>query len=275
MPNSEDCANAGAAASSESATMSLILIIRGTIRIDSLPYNVRPVLETLTALGRETARIVLHAPCVVCGDELPWRKRKASCCTGCWEALPRIAGSTCRSCAMPLSGAVLCIACVEDPLPVEWTAAFGHYRGPLERLLHAFKFERHDFLDAALAGLIEGVLPDRDFDCVVSVPMHRSKLRSRGYNQAELLARELAKALRVPYRAVLSKTAERRQQSTLARRDRHANVRGVFRASEAAHDARILLVDDVSTTGETLRACAEVLRKGGAKRVCAAVVAKA
>jgi ComF family protein len=238
------------------------------------------VLSALSMLGRETARIVLHAPCVVCGRELPWRDRKASCCAECWSILPRIAGAKCTSCAMPWSGgdaeAFRCIACLDEPLPVDWTEAWGHYRGALERLLHAFKFERHDFLDAPLAGLLAGVLRDRDFDRLVPVPMHRSKLRSRGYNQAELLGRALARRTGIRCDpSLLIKKVERQPQSTLPRTDRASNVRDAFTASAAARERSLLIVDDVCTTAETLRACAAALRKAGASRVCAVVVAKA
>ena len=235
------------------------------------------VLEALTQLGRETVRIVLHAPCVVCDRELPWRRRKASCCGDCWATLPRIASARCNSCAMPLSsGAALCIACFDDPLPVEWADAWGHYRGSLERLLHAFKFAHHDFLDAALAELLSEVVRDREFDAVVPVPMHRAKLRARGYNQAELLAHALGRRIGVDCDPrLLRKDAERRAQSSLARSERAANVRGVFGASTEARGRSILLVDDVCTTGETLRACASTLQRAGAQRVCAVVVAKA
>lgn len=233
------------------------------------------MLETLTALGRETARIVLHAPCVVCDRELPWCDRVASSCRDCWDSLPRINGAKCESCSAPLSGRGRCITCLDDPLPVDWTEAWGHYRGPLERVLHAFKFERADFLDRPLAGLLDEVIRDRDFDAVAAVPMHRSKLRARGYNQAELLARSLAKRIGVPYEPLLTKRAERASQSTLPRRERAANVRNVFTAVKAARDRSVLLIDDICTTGETLRACAAALQRGKAKRVCAAVVAKA
>ena len=237
------------------------------------------VLEALSILGRETARIVLHASCVVCDRELPWRDRKASCCGGCWSVLPKIAGAKCDSCAMPWSAGgegFRCIACLDDPLPVGWTEAWGHYRGSLERLLHAFKFERHDFLDAPLSELLESVVRDRDFDAIVPVPMHRSKRRQRGYNQAELLGRALAKRLRIPCEpAMLRKRVERRAQSTLARSDRAANVRGVFAASAAVRGRSILIVDDICTTAETLRASAHELLSGNASRVCAVIVAKA
>jgi len=240
------------------------------------------VLEALSILGRETARIVLHASCVVCDRELPWRDRKASCCATCWSALPRITGAKCDSCAMPWSAGgegFRCISCLDDPLPVGWTEAWGHYRGSLERLLHAFKFERHDFLDAPLAELLESVVRarnDLDFDAIVAVPMHRAKLRQRGYNQAELLAQALAKRLRIRCEpSMLRKRIDRNPQSTLARRDRAANVRGVFEASPRAGERSLMIVDDICTTAETLRACAKTLLAAGAARVCAVVVAKA
>ena len=169
-----------------------------------------------------------------------------------------------------------CISCLDDPLPVAWTEAWGHYRGSLERLLHAFKFEEHDFLDAPFAELLESVVRDRDFDAIVPVPMHRAKLRRRGYNQAELLGRALAKRMRIACEpAMLHKRIERSAQSTLARRDRAANVRNAFQASERARGRSLLIVDDICTTAETLRACATTLLAAGAERVCAVVVAKA
>lgn len=235
------------------------------------------VLQTLSSIGRETARIVLHASCVACDRELPWRDRVASCCASCWASLPAIRTATCSSCALPLpDGATRCLDCLVDPLSLDWCTAWGHYRGALERVLHALKFRRHDFLADPLGGLLHGILPDGDFDAVVAVPMHRRKLRRRGYNQAELLARALAKRLSVPCQPqLLSRPAERATQSKLNRLERRANVRGAFTASPQVAGRRVLLVDDVCTTGETLRACAGELAGEGAGRVCAVVVARA
>jgi len=237
------------------------------------------VLSALSMLGRETARIVLHASCVVCGRELPWRARKASCCASCWSGLQAIDGPKCNSCALPLVAGERCIRCMEDPLPVEWSDAWGHYRGSLERLLHAFKFEHHDFLDDSLSELVEEVVRGRGdlaFDAIVPVPMHRVKLRQRGYNQAELLARALGRRLRVRCGPeLLRKRVDRLRQSTLPRNERARNVRGAFIASAAARDRSLLIVDDICTTAETLRVCAKALVAAGAARVCAVVVAKA
>jgi ComF family protein len=252
------------------------------------------VLQTLSSIGRETARIVLHAACVACEGELPWRARTASCCASCWASLPRITATTCTSCALPLEAAtpgpgevpdpsvqpaaVRCIDCLVDPLPVEWCVAWGHYRGALAKVLHALKFQRHDFLATPLAMLMVELLAargDMAFDAVVPVPMHRSKLRRRGYNQAELLARALARALRLPCEPrLLVRAEERATQSKLNRLERRVNVRGAFEASPRAAGRSLLLVDDVCTTGETLRACAVALTSRKASRVCAVVVAK-
>ena len=236
------------------------------------------MLQTLSLLGRETARIVLHAACVVCERELPWRARTGSCCAECWATLPAITSAKCVSCALPIPEGDRCFECMRDPLPVGWTEAWGHYRGALERVLHAFKYERHDFFAAPLAALIESTLRARGdvaFDAVAPVPMHRSKVRRRGYNQAELLARALARRLDTRFeRSLLTKRSETPAQSKLARAARGANVRRAFTASRRAEGLSILLIDDVTTTGETIRACANALLRAGAARVCAAVVAK-
>jgi ComF family protein len=262
--------------------------------------------EALSLVGRETLRIVLPSWCIACERELPWRERTASCCTDCWSALPKIVSPKCRSCARPLPAAVLsvvssqlsapdreeaqttdnrqlttplCLPCYDNPLPLDWCDAWGHYRGPLERLLQALKFKRHDFLDGALGGLLHETLQahgELSFDAFTAVPMSRSRERRRGYNQSELLARALARRGGVPCdMTLLTRRGERATQSTLPKRARAANVRGAFAASSLVKERSILIVDDICTTGETLRACASALREAGAARVCAIAVAKA
>jgi ComF family protein len=232
--------------------------------------------STLSMIGREALRIVLPSWCVVCGSDLPWRDRVSSCCASCWSSLPRIASGKCRSCAMPLIDDGICITCSADPLPVDWCDAWGEYSGGLERMLHAFKFERHDFLDGPLASLAHEVLRDLDFDAIVPVPMHWTRQRRRGYNQARLLGAALAKRIRIRCdERLLSKTRETATQSTLSRGSRAENVRGAFEALPGAQGLSLLLVDDICTTGETFRACAAELLRAGATRVCAVSVAKA
>jgi ComF family protein len=272
----------------------------------------RSLRDALSIVGREALRIVLPSWCVACDSELPWRDRTASCCGKCWAAMARIEGAKCVSCALPLAGewlsvigsqlsaphgdaarttdrqpatslhpptTFLCLECETNPLPVAWTDAWGEYRGPLERVLHALKFARHDFLDDALSGLLEQTLRARGdlaFDAITAVPMRASRERERGYNQAELLGRALGRRTGLHCdMTLLQRRGERATQSTLPKRERAANVRGAFAASSRVKGRSILLVDDICTTGETLRACATALRDAGAARVCAITVAKA
>jgi ComF family protein len=239
--------------------------------------RVRTLANALSLVGREALRIVLPSWCIACGKELPWRARTASCCASCWESLPKITGPKCRSCALP--GHELCIACLADPLPSDWCDAWGEYRGAMERVVGALKFERHDFLDDALASLLEETLRARGdlaFDAIVAVPMSPAKERRRGYNQADLLARALSRRVSVRCdMTLLTRAGERATQSTLPKRERAANVRGAFAASSRVKGKSILVVDDICTTGETLRACATALMAEGAGRVCAVTVAKA
>lgn len=242
-------------------------------------------LAAASLFGRRSLEIVLPSACVVCSRELPWFGREASCCGECWRALPRLDGVRCRRCAAPWPGgpaeaSFLCLSCAaygDDAL--ERIDAWGEYRDGLERVLTAFKFRRHDFLDAPLAGLLRerwsGWAGER-FDAAVPVPMHPRKLRERGYNQAALLARHFARATGVELLPdALRKTRDTDAQSSLDRRARSENVRRAFVAGEGAAGRSVLLIDDVCTTGATLRACARALRRGGAGRVAALVVARA
>lgn len=237
----------------------------------------------LSTLGREALRIVLPSWCVVCRGELPMRERTASCCARCWSSLPKITQPKCRFCALPApsaaASAFVCLECEREPSPLEWCEAWGEDRGSLARLVRALKFERHDFLDDALAGLLEETLLARGdvaFDVIAGVPMARAKERRRGYNQAELLARALARRIGVHCdMTLLTRREERAMQSALPKSERAANVRGAFAASPRVKDRSVLLVDDICTTGATLRACAAALTGAGAARVCAIAVAKA
>ena len=231
----------------------------------------------LSEVAREAVRTLLPSWCVVCDRELPWRDRTASCCADCWQSLPRISGAKCLSCALPLAGdddVIRCIDCQLDPGSLVFCDAWGRYSGSLEKLLHAFKFERHDFLDDPLAGLLENLIGDGAFDALVPVPMSRAKERKRGYNQAERLARALARRIGVNCELLLTKPADRATQSRLPRAERAKNVRNAFQASSRSKGKSILLVDDICTTGETLRACADELLRAGASRVAAVTVAK-
>jgi ComF family protein len=245
----------------------------------------RALLDGLSFLGRGTLGIVLPSPCAVCAGPLPWFAREASCCASCWSRLPRLEGVRCRRCAVIWRGApddadYLCLHCVaQRDDPIERILAWGEYRDGLERLLVSFKFRGADFLAGPLADL----LVDRwrssvesGYDAVAAVPMHPRKLRARGYNQALLLARQFARRAKLPlHPRALRKVRDTEPQSTLQREARGANVRRAFAADRGAAGRSFLLIDDICTTGATIRACAAALRASGARRVTALTVARA
>jgi ComF family protein len=144
--------------------------------------------------------------------------------------------------------------------------------------LRRFKYGDRSDLARPLGGLlrrgIEGNAPG-SVDAVVPVPLHRRRLVERGYNQSALLAREVSDALRIPVLHALSRGRDTPQQALLDAVARRENVRDAFALARGqnVHGRRVLLVDDVATTGATLGECRRVLLEGGAAAVIAAVVA--
>jgi ComF family protein len=158
-------------------------------------------------------------------------------------------------------------------------AARGEPDDPLMRVLHRFKYERDVSVAPVLAAWLAHHCPlDRTYDIVVAVPLHRKRLRWRGFNQAVLLARPQARAWGVAHDPfVLARTRHTAPQVGLDERERRRNIAGAFRVHRptAVRQRRVLLVDDVYTTGATLEECARVLRRAGARQVDALVLSRA
>ncbi|RMD97301.1 MAG: ComF family protein, partial [Deltaproteobacteria bacterium] len=173
-----------------------------------------------------------------------------------------------------------CIRCSPDPPPFRRVYAAVPFAPPVDGWIHRFKYGRERVLAGVLAGIVaeridpRGEVPPPDF--LVPVPLHPTRLRERGFNQALLLARSLGKAWRIP---VLPSLIERVRptppQARLDHTARQANVAGAFRLRGEVRGKRLLLVDDVMTTGATVGACAEVLRTGGAASIGVVTVARA
>jgi ComF family protein len=154
----------------------------------------------------------------------------------------------------------------------------GAYEGRLRELVHLFKFEPMRQLDKTLGRFLRHGLPsEARFDLLVPTPMHWTKRVERGFNPAYLLAREIGRLSGIPSRHALRKIRPTAPQSTLSGAARRRNVRGAFRVKDAATIAgkRILLVDDVYTTGATANACAKVLKDSGAHYVAVLALARA
>jgi ComF family protein len=233
--------------------------------------------------------LVFPACCPVCDGTLG-AGRRDPLCGACWEGIARLGPPCCESCGRPLAalpslGAVAdtavtrhCGACLLAPPPFAWARSAARYAGVVREALHALKFERAPALARPLADLtVEqwGAALPAPVDGVVPVPLGRDRLRTRGYNQAALLADRVARRLGVPTRGRwLERARETTPQSELPAAARRANVRGAFRAAPAVAGRRVLLVDDVWTTGATVAECAGALVAAGADGVAVLTVAR-
>jgi len=193
-------------------------------------------------------------------------------CAACEQALPRL-GPACPLCALPSIDVDPCAACSTRPPP--WTHAFAAfaYAYPLDRLLHALKYRGAVAYAPLFAEALAGQVRLRP-DAIAAVPLSARRQRERGYNQALEIARPLARRLDVPLVAALSRVRETLPLAALPWRERSRSVRGAFLASAPVQGRTIALVDDVLTTGATLRAATLALLAGGAARVDVWVVAR-
>ena len=196
-------------------------------------------------------------------------RRRASdvLCRGCFEALPWIGKPFCRRCGMPTAFDVfVCEDCKGVDFGFESARAPLRYEGVGKRIVQAFKYGGYSpVVEKLMAPMMQKVITG-DFDVVVPVPLHRSRLRQRGFNQAEVMARGLAEKIKTPVSDKLEAVRRTQDQVELSAAGRRANVEGAFRARGAVR-GRVLLVDDVFTTGATLSACAGELRRAGAGEV--------
>jgi len=199
-------------------------------------------------------------------------------CTACHEGLPRIANA-CASCALPAHGGTVCGACLARPPPFAAAFAAFAYAFPLDRLLHAFKYGGRlsyaDFFAEALSERVARRPPDMRWpDALVALPLAPARQRARGFDQAAEIARRMARITGVRMTAGLRRTRDTPAQAALPWGERATNVRGAFAADSSLAGLRIAIVDDVMTTGATLKAAAGAVLRAGAVGVEAWAVAR-
>jgi ComF family protein len=214
------------------------------------------------------------------------RSERVELCGECLAAIRLVASPLCPCCGLSFAGVGpdhRCARCLRRRPRFDRARACAVYRSghptPVIDMIHRFKYGR----EVGLGPVLGGFLADRcplpvDHDIVIPVPLHIDRLRWRGFNQAAVLARAVARRHRRPIDAwVLARRDPTSPQVGLDAADRLRNVRGAFAVRDAAAVCRrsVLLIDDVMTTGATVDECARTLRRAGARRVDVAVLARA
>jgi len=176
----------------------------------------------------------------------------------------------------PLDSEGRCALCRSGLRGFDHAYCFGAYEGTLRELIHLYKYSRMKPLWKPLGDLLATALPrDQRFDGVVAVPLHWRRKWERGFNQSELLARSIARRAGVRVLHPVRRRRATRTQAGLSNSRRRENVSGAFIAKAGAVPGlRILLVDDVMTTGATASACAHALKRAGAKSVALLALAR-
>lgn len=213
-------------------------------------------------------RLEFGQPCVLCGG--------MSCaglwCEACNASLPYLEAPHCPVCAIPTPQGEVCGHCLKNPPVFAHTVAVFGYQFPVDQLIQSLKYHEQIALAKIFA---EKLLLRIDSlpDFIIPMPLHVNKLRSRGFNQAQLIAEPLCRALNIPLLAC-QRLRDTPSQTALPWNERSKNVRGAFCCDTDLSGKRIALVDDVLTTGASLNELAIAVKKRGGTEICAWVVAR-
>lgn len=210
--------------------------------------------------------------CACCAQSGSWL------CPGCRAGICFVQPPVCPVCGQAGTSLRLCRSCRQAPLRIDGIRAVGYLEGTLRTAVHRFKYSNLRPLAAPLGQLMADYFSQHRLpaEVIVPVPLHPHRLRERGYNQAELLAKQIAERVDLPVRPrSLVRVKNTAPQVGLVARQRRDNVGGAFHCPDAGlAGRRVLLVDDVCTTGATLEACSLALQLQGVRAVWGLVLAR-
>ena len=241
-----------------------------------MSIKVRHILRTLGSALLDFAFLPF---CSLCRKSLNDGERIV--CEGCWSKMEVLAGPCCPRCGAPAPGpGGGCLNCSGRAFRFGGARVLAGFDEGAQALIHLLKYREKPSVGVRLGRMLgEAVRGDSRMsgvDLILPVPLHRSRVRERGYNQSALIARGVGEALGRPVEEkALARTRATRTQTELSAEERVQNVSAAFvvRRPERVAGLRLLLVDDVITTGSTLDACAGVLLEAGAAEVFASAVA--
>lgn len=223
------------------------------------------------ALGSIAAHL-LPGSCLLCAAD----SSGSLLCPDCESDLPGLPAKLCPQCGIETTLGERCGACLKEPPAFTRTIALFRYDFPVDRLIQALKYSHQLPLAAWFGSCLSREILAAEHDLILPLPLHPSRLQTRGFNQSAEIARAISSALGIPMNAsCLIRTRPTPPQAALPLKERARNVRGAFECSADLGGKRVLLVDDVMTTGSTLRECARILKLHGAAQITAVVAARA
>ncbi|MDR2364270.1 MAG: ComF family protein [Zoogloeaceae bacterium] len=212
--------------------------------------------------------------CLLCGA--PCAADDATLCAQCRGDLPAPPAAHCPHCLLETAYGEPCGACLAHPPHFDRAFTLYRYDFPINRLVQDLKYHARFALARRWGEQLAETSADFPADCVVPLPLHPERLRERGYNQALEIARHCARVRRLPLDAAsLTKCRATPPQASLSLKARQRNLKGAFVSCRDFSGQRVLLIDDVLTTGATANEAARVLKLHGAARVAVATVARA
>lgn len=206
------------------------------------------------------------ASCQICGEKRLVHEKYALC-DECLKALEKlhVPATACQRCLFPIKGKAGCIMCRTGRMKaIDRSHAPFCYRLQARKLVHELKFEQNaSFMDYLAEQMVSSV-GEETYDALVPVPLNQRRLYDRGQNQAALLARAMAERMGIPVLDALSRSGYQKPQSETPLAERRKNIQGCFHIQKPVDGMRLLLIDDVRTTGSTAQECAKVLKSAGA-----------
>ena len=232
-------------------------------------------LFAFTRYGFHVLDILFPRCCIQCRNE------GSSFCESCRATLPRLLPPVCPGCGDPQAGGCICPHCRYYPLQLNGLRAFSEYKEPLRSVIHAFKYRGNSLLGESLGTLLAETYLRHHMqaDLIVPVPLHAERLQQRGYNQAQILAASCARQLYLPISTtLLVRTRTATTQVKSGAQERRSNLQGAFKyhahaTTQLLRNRKIIIIDDVCTTGATLETCAQLLFAAGCKEVWGLVLA--
>ena len=230
------------------------------------------VLQWAHEVGRGLLDLLYPPRCAGCGQT------GALYCLSCRRSVPLVVPPLCSLCGQPHVPSGLCSRCARDPLHIDGIRSVAIFAGSLRKAIHRLKYDYVRDLAVPLGEMLVSFWQETPLpaDVIVPVPLHPRRVRERGYNQAALLAEQLAQVTGIPMvRDVLLRHKYTVSQTKLDAEQRRQNVDGAFTCvGSEVRGKRVLLMDDVCTTGATLEASSVALKAGGAQSVWALTLAR-